>query len=156
MNWVVTCDLCGSSYVYASGQGLPDLCPACCEKGKKEASKFLEKEKKRKEINAFSLTELPDRKTARTLGLVSHEEIIGAGLTGDLDLGKFMGGMALDWTEKVKNAKEFSLRAIKDEALELGGNAILGVDLAYQILGTYEDAIIVLVSAKGTAVLLEP
>ena len=155
MNWVVTCDLCGSSYVYASGQGLPDLCPACSEKGKKEASRFLEKEKKRKEINAFSLTELPDRKTVKTLGLVSHEEIIGAGLRGDLDLGKFMGGMALDWTEKVKSAKEFSLRAIKDETLELGGNAILGVELAYQILGTYEDAIIMLVSARGTAVLLD-
>ncbi len=155
MNWVVTCNLCGSSYVYASGQGLPDLCPSCSEKGKKESKKFLEKEQKRKEINAFSLSELPDRKIVKTLGLVSHEEIIGAGLARDLDLAKFMGGMALDWTEKVKNAKDFSLRAIKDEALELGGNAILGVDLAYQILGTYEDAIIMLVSSRGTAVLLD-
>ena len=155
MNWVVTCNLCGSSYVYASGLGLPDLCPTCSEKGKKESRKFLEKERKRKEISAFSLSELPDRKTVKTLGLVSHEEIIGTGLTKELDLEKFRGGMALDWKERVRTAKEFSLRAIKDEALELGGNAILGVELTYQVLGTYNDTMIMLVCAKGTAVLLE-
>ena len=44
MNWVVSCTLCGSSYVYESGQGLPDMCPVCYEKGKKEVKKFLEKE----------------------------------------------------------------------------------------------------------------
>ena len=155
MNWVVTCNLCGSSYVYASGVGLPDLCPTCSEKGKKESKKFLEKEKKRKEISAFSLSEIPDRKAVKTLGLVSHEEIIGTGLTKELDLEKFRGGMALDWTERVRAAKEFSLRAIKDEALELGGNAILGVELIYRVLGTYNDTMIMLVGVRGTAVLLE-
>ena len=155
MNWVVTCNLCRSSYVYASGLGLPDLCPACVEKGKKEASKFLEKEKRRKEISAFSLSELPDRKTMKSLGLVSHEEIIGAGLAREFDLETFKGGMALDWTEMIKSAKDFALRAIKDEALELGGNAILGVELMYQILGTHNDTMIMLVGARGTAVILD-
>jgi uncharacterized protein YbjQ (UPF0145 family) len=155
MNWVVTCNLCRSSYVYSSGQGLPDLCPACVEKGKKEAGKFLEKEKKRKEIGAFSLSELPDRKTVKSLGLVSHEEIIGTGLTQELDLEKFKGGKALDWTEMIKSAKDFALRAIKDEALELGGNAILGLELMYHLLGTHNDTMIMLVGARGTAVILE-
>jgi uncharacterized protein YbjQ (UPF0145 family) len=154
MNWVVTCNSCGSSFVYESGQGLPDLCQVCSEKGKKEAKKFLEKEKRRKEIVVFSLLELPDRKINKTLGLVSHEEIIGVGLTRDLDLETFKGGMALAWAEKVKSAKDFSLRAVKDEALELGGNAVLGVEFSYHVLGIHNDMMILLVSTGGTAVLL--
>ena len=154
MNWVVTCNSCGSSFVYESGQGLPDLCQVCSEKGKKEAKKFLEKEKRRKEIVVFSLLELPDRKINKTLGLVSHEEIIGVGLTRDLDLETFKGGMALAWAEKVKSAKDFSLRAVKDEALELGGNAVLGVEFSYHVLGIHNDMMILLVSSGGTAVLL--
>ncbi len=78
--------------------------------------------------------ELPDRKITKTLSLVSHEEIIGVGLTRDLDLETFKGGMALTWAEKVKSAKDFSLRAIRDEALELGGNAILGVEFIISCL----------------------
>jgi uncharacterized protein YbjQ (UPF0145 family) len=154
MNWVVTCNSCGSSFVYESGQGLPDLCQVCSEKGKKEAKKFLEKEKRRKEIVVFSLLELPDRKINKTLGLVSHEEIIGVGLTRDLDLETFKGGTALAWAEKVKSAKDFSLRAVKDEALELGGNAVLGVEFSYHVLGIHNDMMILLVSTGGTAVLL--
>ncbi len=154
MNWIVTCNLCGSSYVYASGQGLPDLCPVCMEKGKKDAKKFLDKEKKRKEIVIFTLSELPDREINKTLGLVSHEEILGVGLSRELDLEKFRGGIALAWAEKVRSAKELSLRAIKDEAIEMGGNAILGVDFACQVLGTQNDMMILLIGAKGTAVFL--
>ena len=154
MNWVVTCNSCGSSFVYESGQGLPDLCQVCSEKGKKETKKFLEKEKRRKEIVVFSLLELPDRKINKTLGLVSHEEIIGVGLTRDLDLETFKGGTALAWAEKVKSAKDFSLRAVKDEALELGGNAVLGVEFSYHVLGIHNDMMILLVSTGGTAVLL--
>ena len=154
MNWVVTCNSCGSSFVYESGQGLPDLCQVCSEKGKKEAKKFLEKEKRRKEIVVFSLLELPDRKINKTLGLVSHEEIIGVGLTRDLDLETFKGGTALAWAEKVKSAKDFSLRAVKDEALELGGNAVLGVEFSYHVLGIHNDMMVMLVSTRGTAVFL--
>jgi uncharacterized protein YbjQ (UPF0145 family) len=155
VNWIVTCNLCGSSYVYASGQGLPDLCPVCTEKGKKESKKFLDKEKRRKEVAAFSLLELPDREVKKTLGLVSHEEILGVALAREPDLEKFRGGTALAWADKIRSAKELSLRAIKDEALELGGNAILGAELTCQVLGTFGDIVILLVSAKGTAVFLE-
>ncbi len=155
MNWLVTCHLCGNSYAYPSGQGLPDLCPVCSEKGKREARKFLEKEKKRKDIGAFSLSELPDRKTVRSFGLVSHEEIFGVSFPKELDLEKFKGGAALNWKEKISGAKEISLRAIKDETLELGGNAVLGVEFTYQALGSQSDILLMLVGIRGTAVLLE-
>ena len=80
MNWVVSCTRCGSSYVYESGQGLPDICSACFEKGKKEVKKFLEKEQKRKEIISISTPEFANRKIVKTLGIVSNEHIFGVGL----------------------------------------------------------------------------
>jgi len=154
MNWVVSCTACGSSYVYESGQGLPDICPTCSEKRKKEVKKFLEKEQKRKDIVAINATEFPERKIIRTLGLVSHEYIFGVGLVKELDLKKFNGGIALSWAEMVKNARDLSIKAIEDEAIELGGNAVVGVDVTYQVLGNHNDMVMWLVAAKGTAVLL--
>ncbi len=155
MNWVVTCSQCGSSYVYESGQGLPEICSKCADKGKKDVKVFLEKEKKRKETIVVSLFELADRKIQKTLGIVSHEEILGMALGRDLDLEKFKGGIALSWTEEVSERRDLSIRFIRDEAVELGGNAVVGADVTYRVLGIYNDMIMVLVGAKGTAVVVE-
>jgi uncharacterized protein YbjQ (UPF0145 family) len=155
MNWVVSCASCKSSYVYQSGQGLPDICPTCAEKGKKEVKKFLEKEKKRKEIIAVSTPEIAGRKTVRTLGLVSHEHIFGVSVVKELDLEKFNGGIALSWAEKVNTGRDLSVRAIQDEAIEKGANAVVGVEITYQVLGFHNDVVMLLVGAKGTAVVVE-
>ena len=42
----------------------------------------------------------------------------------------------------------------RDEALELGGNAILGLEFSYHVLGIHNGMMILLVSTRGTAVLL--
>ncbi len=155
MNWVVSCTVCGSSYVYASGQGLPNMCPVCSEKEKKEVKKFLEKEQKRKEMIAITTPEFANRKIVKTLGLVFHEHIFGVGLVKELDLKKFNGGIALSWEEKLNSGRDLSIRAIEDEALEMGGNAVVGVDITYQVLGFHNDMVMMLVGAKGTAVLVD-
>ena len=155
MSWVVTCSQCGKSVVYQSGQGIPEVCPACAEKGKKEVKKFLEKERKRKEIVAAGSLEFAQRKTRETLGLVSDEQILGMSLPKDLSLEKFNGGIALSWTEKVKAARDASIRAVEDEAIERGGNAVVGMDLSYEVLGIHHDMVMILIAARGTAVILE-
>ncbi len=152
MNWVVSCTLCGSSYVYESGQGLPDMCPVCYEKGKKEVKKFLEKEQKRKEIVSISTPEFANRKILKTLGMVSHEHIFGVGLVRELDLDKFNGGVSISWAEKVQGARDVAIKSIENEAIELGGNAVIGVEIVYQVLGNHNDMVMLLVGAKGTAV----
>ncbi len=154
MNWVVSCTLCGSSYVYESGQGLPDMCPVCYEKGKKEVRKFLEKEQKRKEIISISTPEFANRKILKTLGMVSHEHIFGVGLVRELDLAKFNGGISISWTEKVHGARDLAIKSIEDEAIELGGNAVVGVEIVYQVLGAHNDMVMLLVGTKGTAVVV--
>lgn len=155
MNWIVSCTLCGSSYVYESGQGLPDMCPICFEKGKKEAKIFLEEKHKRKEIVSISTPEFADRKVLKTLGIVSYEHIFGVGLTKELNLSKFNGGMALSWEEKVHSEKDLVLKSMEDEAIEKGGNAVVGVDIIYKVLGTHNDMVMLLIGAKGTAVVVD-
>jgi len=155
MNWLVSCTQCGISYVFHGGRELPELCPGCEEKGKKEVKKFLEKEQKRKEIVSATTTGFEDRKVVKTLGIVSHEYIFGVGLLKELDLAKFNGGIALSWAEKFKTGRDLSIRSIMDEALEMGGNAVIGVDVSYRVLGTHNDMVMVLVDSKGTAVVVE-
>ena len=155
MSWVVTCSQCGKSVVYESGQGIPEVCPACAEKGKEEVKKFLEKEQKRKEMVAVGSSEVAQRKIKSTLGIVSEEQIFGVNLPKDLNLEKFSGGIALSWTERVKKERDACIRAIEDEAIERGGNAVIGIDLSYEVLGIHNDMVMILVAARGTAVVVE-
>ena len=155
MNWVVSCTSCGSSYVYESGQGLPDMCPICSEKGKKEVNIFLEKEQKRKEIVSISTLEFAHRKILKTLGFVSYEHIFGVGLVKELDLAKFNGGIALSWAEKIHRGRDFAIKFIEDEAIELGGNAVVGLEIIYEVLGAHNDMVMLLVGAQGTAVVVD-
>lgn len=155
MNWVVSCTACASSYVYESGQGLPDICPSCSEKRKKEVKKFLEKEQKRKEILAVHAFDFGNRKILKTLGMVTHEHIFGVGLVQDLDLKRFNGGVSISWAEKVKSARDLCVRTLEDEAIEMGGNGVIGVEVDYQVLGMHNDMVMWLVTARGTAVVVD-
>jgi len=125
------------------------------EKQKKEVRKFLEKEQKRKEMMAVHSFHFGDRKILKTLGMVTHEHIFGVGLVQDLDLKRFNGGVSLSWAEKVKSGRDLCIRTLEDEAIEMGGNAVIGVDITYQVLGTHNDMVMWLVAAKGTAVVVE-
>jgi uncharacterized protein YbjQ (UPF0145 family) len=133
---------------------LPDICPACFEKGKKEVKKFLEKEQKRKEIISISTPEFTNRKIVKTLGIVSNEHIFGVGLVKELDLAKFTGGIAISWAEKVHSGRDLAIKSIEDEAIELGGNAVVGLEIVYKVLGAHNDMVMLLVGAKGTAVVV--
>jgi uncharacterized protein YbjQ (UPF0145 family) len=154
MNWVVSCSLCGSSYVYESGRGLPEICPLCSNKERKEGKKHFKRDKKRSEIVAISTSEFKNRKVVKTLGIVSHEHIFGANLNG-ADLKKFNREIAVSWAEKVNDGRNLAISSIEDKAIELGGNAVVGVDITYNVLGTHNGIVMMLVAAKGTAVVVE-
>lgn len=155
MNWVVSCTACGSSYVYESGQGLPDICPSCSDKRKKEVKLFLEREQKRREVVAIPSFSFGDRKILKSLGMVTHEHIFGVGLVPDLDLKRFNGGVSISWAEKVKNARDLCIRAIEDETIEMGGNGVIGAEVTYQVLGKHNDMMMWLVTARGMAVVID-
>jgi uncharacterized protein YbjQ (UPF0145 family) len=124
-------------------------------KREKRGKKFLEKEQKRKEIVSISTPEFVNRKILKTLGIVFHEHIFGVGLVKELDFAKFNGGIAISWTEKVHSGRDLAIKSIEDEAIELGGDAVVGVEIVYKVLGAHNDMVMLLVGGKGTAVLVD-
>jgi uncharacterized protein YbjQ (UPF0145 family) len=154
MNWVVYCTLCGSSYVYESGQGLPGMCPLCAGREIKDGKKPVKKDKKKSEIVAISTSEFKNRKVVKTLGIVSHEHIFGVNLDG-ADLKRFNKEIAVSWADRVNDGRDLAIGSIEDKTVELGGNAVVGVDITYNVLGTHSGIVMMLVAAKGTAVVVE-
>ena len=133
---------------------MPEICSVCSEKGKDEKNRILEKEQKRKEILTVSTSEVANRTIVNTLGLVSHEHIFGLPM-GKIGLEKFNKVTAPSWAEKISEGRDLSIRAIEDETVDRGGNAIVGVNITYELLGVHHDMVMMLVGAKGTGVVVD-
>lgn len=95
------------------------------------------------------------RRVTRYLGIVSGEAILGANIFKDFFAGirDIVGGRSAAYEEELRKAKEIALNEMMMQAQTLGGNAILGVDLDYETIGT--NGSMLMVSASGTAVVLE-
>lgn len=88
-------------------------------------------------------------------GLVSGETIIGANIVKDLfaSITDIVGGRSSAYEQTLKEAKETALQEMTQEAQRLGANAIIGVDLDYETLGS--GGSMLMVTACGTAVRIE-
>ncbi len=120
-----------------------------------DVAQFLADQKKRREFVIVSTPEVGTRKVAKSLGLVTTEQVVGFKISGKLDLSKFNGGMALSLGDKFMKGREWAIRTLTDDALALGANGLVGVDIRYECLGVREEVLMVLVYAKGTAVIVE-
>lgn len=98
---------------------------------------------------------LEGRKITEYRGLVTGETIIGANLFRDLfaSIRDVVGGRAGSYEEVLREAKDTAIREMQDEARKLGANAIVGVDLDYETLGSQNGML--MVTASGTAVTIE-
>ena len=94
-------------------------------------------------------------RTREYLGIVTGEAIIGANILKDFLAGirDIVGGRAGAYEESLRTAREEALREMATEARARGADAIVGVDLDYEVLGTGNGML--MVSASGTAVALE-
>ena len=86
------------------------------------------------------------------LGIVTGEAIMGANIFRDFLAGirDIIGGRAGAYENKLIDARETALREMEEEAAHRGANAVVGVDLDYEVLG--ETNGMLMVSASGTAV----
>ena len=105
------------------------------------------------------ITTTPDvegRPVREYLGIVTGEAIIGANIFKDILAGirDIVGGRAGAYEESLRTAREEALREMAREATERGADAIVGVDLDYEVLG--RDNGMLMVTAAGTAVKLPP
>lgn len=95
------------------------------------------------------------RRVAQYLGLVTGEAIIGANILRDLfaSIRDVIGGRAGAYEKALAGAREAALAELQERAAALGANAVIGVDLDYEVLG--EGNGMLMVSINGTAVVLE-
>ena len=100
---------------------------------------------------------LEGRKITRYSGLVSGEAILGANIFRDFFAGirDVVGGRSAAYEEELRKAKEIAVREMQDQAQHLGGNAVVGVDLDYETITMGSGGGMLMVSASGTAVVVE-
>jgi uncharacterized protein YbjQ (UPF0145 family) len=87
-------------------------------------------------------------------GIVAGEAILGANLFKDLFAGirDLVGGRSGTYERELQKAREIALQELQDRARELGANAVVGIDLDYEVIG--QNGSMLMVSASGTAVVL--
>lgn len=87
-------------------------------------------------------------------GVVTGEAIIGANVFKDMfaALRDIVGGRAGAYEKTLRSARETALAECADEAGRLGANAVVGIDIDYEVLGEKNGMLMVAVS--GTAVTL--
>lgn len=91
----------------------------------------------------------------RYFGVVAGEAILGANLFKDLFAGirDLVGGRSATYERELQHARDIALGELTERARELGANAVVGVDLDYEVLGQTNGML--MVSASGTAVYVE-
>ena len=84
------------------------------------------------------------------LGVVSGEAIMGANVVRDIfaSITDVIGGRSGTYESQLKKAREIALQEMEMEAAALGGNAIVGVDIDYEVVREG----MLMVTASGTAV----
>ena len=88
------------------------------------------------------------------LGIVTGEAIVGANIFKDMfaAIRDVVGGRAAAYERTLTEAKDIALTEMQERAEQLGADAILSIDLDYEVLGQRNGML--MVSASGTAVKL--
>lgn len=93
----------------------------------------------------FSTThELQGMDIKEYVGIVVGETFLDANILSGLF------GSSNDYQKEMSKARECAFEKIKKEALKLGANAIVGVNIDYEVIG--DSGTMMMVCASGTAV----
>jgi uncharacterized protein YbjQ (UPF0145 family) len=86
------------------------------------------------------------------LGIATGEVIVGANIFKDLFAGirDIVGGRAGAYESTLRDARREAFAELENEAKRLGANAVVGVDIDYEVVG--QGGSMLMVSVSGTAV----
>jgi uncharacterized protein YbjQ (UPF0145 family) len=95
------------------------------------------------------------KKIVEYKGIVFGEVISGVNFVKDFAAGlsNFFGGRSNTYEEELLHARESALREMEMRAQQMGANAVVGVDVDYEVLGANNGML--MVTASGTAVRYE-
>jgi len=89
------------------------------------------------------------------LGIVTGEAVMGANMFRDLFAGirDIVGGRSGAYEKELSQARQLAMQEMEAMAEQLGANAVVGVDIDYEVLGAGNGML--MVTACGTAVKVE-
>ena len=108
-------------------------------------------------MSAVIVTTTPSvegRSITQYKGIVTGEAIMGANIFKDLFAGirDIVGGRSATYERELRRAREMAMAEVMQAAAELGANAVVGVDIDYETVGT--NASMLMVTVSGTAVVV--
>ena len=85
-------------------------------------------------------------------GIVTGEAIVGANIFKDFFAGirDIVGGRSAAYEQELQKAREIAMKELGEKAAHQGGNAVVGIDLDYEVVG--QGGSMLMVSVSGTAV----
>jgi uncharacterized protein YbjQ (UPF0145 family) len=95
------------------------------------------------------------RRVSAYLGVVTGEAIMGTNIFRDMFAGirDVVGGRSGAYEKEVKKAKDLALEQMVEEAEAMGADAVVGVDLDYEVIGGDKKTLLMAI-VNGTAVKL--
>lgn len=99
--------------------------------------------------------QIDGRSIERYLGIVTGEAILGANIFRDVfaSIRDIVGGRSAAYEKELAQARQIALDEMVQRAHQMGANAVVGVDLDYEVLGQQNGML--MVSASGTAVVIK-
>ncbi|MBQ8592355.1 MAG: putative heavy metal-binding protein [Lachnospiraceae bacterium] len=87
-------------------------------------------------------------------GIVFGEVVSGVNFVRDMaaSLSNIFGGRSTSYEEELVQARQNALWEMQQRAASMGANAVVGVDIDYEVLGA--DNGMLMVTASGTAVVV--
>jgi len=134
------CALCGSE--------IPEdakFCPKCGETVDEGPSGFM----------IVTTPTVPGYRITRVMGVVTGLTPRTRGILGKFVAGfeSMFGGEVTAFTSELEKARLDAIRRVRSKAMNLGANAVVGLDLETSDLGLQLG--VVVISATGTAVVIE-
>ena len=99
--------------------------------------------------------QIEGKKVVDYRGIVFGEVISGVNMFKDIWAGirNIFGGRSAGYEEELMACRQEALKEMEERAKAVGANAVIGVDIDYEMLGAGND--MMMVTASGTAVVVE-
>ncbi len=98
---------------------------------------------------------LEGRRIAEYRGVVFGEVITGVNFIKDFaaSIRDFVGGRSTTYEDELIAARNQAMKELEDRAYKVGADAVVGIDIDYEVLG--QSGSMLMVTASGTAVKFE-
>lgn len=95
---------------------------------------------------------LEGKKIEEYYGIVVGEAVMGANVFKDIfaSIRDIVGGRSGSYEDELTKARKIAFAELTEEARHLGANAVIGIDIDYEVVG--QQGSMLMVSIAGTAV----